>query len=434
MRKNLIILVLALWSLVVSGIGASSNISLDDALSLAQKNNLGLKTNAIDLNSAKRDVDTSWNLFVPSIDVTLANTGTNDVFKNKTALSNTPIAKIGMSLVLNPAVEQQIKSYDLGFQVQSVTLAQAEAELERNVTKLFYYLIMEEKNLGLQQANMELSKKQYDKVQDQFGQGFASDLELLNAQLSYERLRPAIQQEQNTFRKSMLSFKVLLGVPLDEEIKLDGTVPDLIKELEVQSLKDYLSRSFSLTLLDLNIENLKNTKILTSSQSFMPSVSLNASYTLGSLGFSNMDTTWYDSASYTFAVSIPLDDYIPNSRTKVSLAKLQDNIDKLQLSRMQAQQQLEMSVINQVQNLNMLSSQAELAQQSLDVTQKVLDMTTYQYENGYVAYLSVEEAQNNLLSAQQGLLGVQYQYISSLIDLIYDLNIQHEQTAKELLK
>jgi hypothetical protein len=44
-----------------------------------------------------------------------------------------------------------------------------------------------------------------------------------------------------------------------------------------------------------------------------------------------------------------------------------------------------------------------------------------------------EEAQNNLLGARQQVLALQFQYISSLIDLIYDFNIQHEYRTKELM-
>jgi hypothetical protein len=37
--------------------------------------------------------------------------------------------------------------------------------------------------------------------------------------------------------------------------------------------------------------------------------------------------------------------------------------------------------------------------------------------------VGLEESRNNLMRAKQGVLGVQYQYISALIDLLYDLNI-----------
>jgi outer membrane protein TolC len=136
---------------------------------------------------------------------------------------------------------------------------------------------------------------------------------------------------------------------------------------------------------------------------------------------------------YSIGVRIPLDGLLPNSRTKVGLAKLDDSLQKLALQRQQAVRQLEVSVVGQVQNLNMLASQAELANKSLELTEKVYMMNLIQYESGYITRVALEEAQNNLLGARQQVLALQFQYISSLIDLIYDLNIQHEYRTKELM-
>jgi outer membrane protein TolC len=439
----------ALLLLLFFPLSALSAITLDEALQAGRANNLSLTSTAIDVNAAKRDVDTSWNLFIPSLSLSLSNAGGGPVFNAATTSYTNPLtgvtadipmgsmnrglsASLSVSLTLNPAVKNQMDSYQLGYQIQQVTYEQAKAEVERTITKLFYYLLMEEQNIGVQQANLELAQKQYEEVQLKFEQGFASELEVLSSQLAAERLKPSLQQAKNQYASNLLSLKAMLGMELDQELVVEGEIPSLIKELEVQDLKEYLEKSYSIALLDLNIAQLKTTKELNSKQALLPSLSLSGSYDL-SFWNDSYSNDFSDSASYSIGVRIPLDGFIPNSRTKVGLAKLDDSVQKLALQRQQAVKQLEVSVVGQVQSLNMLASQAELATQSLELTEKVYIMNHIQYESGYIGRVALEEAQNNLLGARQQVLALQFQYVSSLIDLIYDLNIQHEYRTKELI-
>jgi outer membrane protein TolC len=59
-------------------------------------------------------------------------------------------------------------------------------------------------------------------------------------------------------------------------------------------------------------------------------------------------------------------------------------------------------------------------------------MTMAQYEGGYTGYLEVEKIQGDLLKAQQNMLGLHYQYVTALVDLMYDLNIDTNTLSKEL--
>jgi len=444
-KKALILAALSL--LLLFSLTALPAITLEEALQMGRTNNLSLASTSIDVNAAKRDVDTSWNLFIPTLSLSLSNAGGGPVFNAATTAvtvggvtMNVPIgsmnrglsASLSVSLTLNPAVKSQMDSYQIAYQIQQVTYEQAKAEVERAITKLFYYLLMEEQNIGVQQANLELAQKQYEEVKTKYEQGFASELEVLSSQLSVERLKPSLQQAKNQYASNLLSLKAMLGMSLDQELTVEGEIPSLIKELEVQQLAEYLQKSYSIALLDLNMAQLRTTMELNSKQALFPSLTFGGSYDL-SFWSDSYSNDISDSASYSIGVRIPLDGFIPNSRTKVGLAKLDDSLAKLALQRQQAVRQLEVSVVGQVQNLNMLASQAELATQSLELTEKVYVMNHIQYESGYIGRVALEEAQNNLLGARQQVLALQFQYVSSLIDLIYDLNIQHEYRAKELI-
>ena len=433
-KKALILAALSL--LLLFSLTALPAITLEEALQMGRTNNLSLASTSIDVNAAKRDVDTSWNLFIPTLSLSLSNAGTSPVFKAAPGASAKNMGlglSLSATLTLNPAVKSQMDSYQIAYQIQQVTYEQAKAEVERAITKLFYYLLMEEQNIGVQQANLELAQKQYEEVKTKYEQGFASELEVLSSQLSVERLKPSLQQAKNQYASNLLSLKAMLGMSLDQELAVEGEIPSLIKELEVQQLAEYLQKSYSIALLDLNMAQLATSQKQSKEQALFPTIMIKGTYDMSLWSELNPINDFSDSTTYTVAISIPLDGFIPNSRTKVGLAKLDDSLAKLALQRQQAVRQLEVSVVGQVQNLNMLASQAELANQSLELTEKVYVMNHIQYESGYIGRVALEEAQNNLLGARQQVLALQFQYVSSLIDLIYDLNIQHEYRAKELI-
>jgi outer membrane protein TolC len=429
--------ILLLYILLIVGVfnlGASS-LTLDDALERARMHNLSLQGNAIDVNAAKRDIDTSWNLFLPNFNLSLSHSGTGPVFNAaERTVPGVPVPVpatfgdtglslgLNMQFTLNMAVKEQLESYHLGYQIQQVTYEQAKAEIQRNVTKLFYYLLMEKQNIEVQEANLELARQQWEEMKEKFEQGFASEIEVLTSELSYEQMKPPLQQSKNQYEANLLSLKALVGMDLSEPLEVEGEIPALMEHLEVAALQEYLAKSYSITLLDLNLAQIEKQKELNRKQAFTPSLSLQGNY--GISGWNdNYSNTFSDSFSYSVSVALPLDGFIPNSRTQVGLASLDDSLDKLALQRQQALQQMEVSVISQVQNLNMLALQADLAEQSLAVSERLYEAQVIQYDSGYLDFVGLEESRNNLMRAKQGVLGVQYQYISALIDLLYDLNI-----------
>jgi outer membrane protein TolC len=426
-RKLLLLLVLLIVGIFSLG---ANPLTLDDALERARVHNLSLQSNAIDVNAAKRDVDTSWNLFLPSLSLSLSHSGSGPVFEPAMGFSG-PASfgdtgldlALSMQFTLNAAVKEQLESYNLGYQIQKVTYEQAKAEVQRNVTQLFYYLLMEKQNIEVQEANLELARQQWEDVKKKYEEGFASEVELLTSELSYEQMKPPLQQSRNQYESNLLSLKALLGMDLSEPLELEGEIPSLMKNLEVAELKEYLAKSYSITLLDLNLAQIEKQKELNRKQAFTPSLSLQGKYDVSAWNdlYSN---SFSDSFSYSVSVVLPLDGFIPNSRTQVGLASMEDSLNKLALQRKQALRQMEARVISQVQNLNMLSLQADLAEQSIAVSERLYEAQEIQYNSGYLDFVTLEGARNNLMRAKQGLLGVQYQYISALIDLFYDLNIQ----------
>ena len=431
-------LTLLLFSICVLGqLGATPlTLTLPDALSVAKQQNLSLQVQDIDLQMAKRDVDTSWNLFLPSINLSLSHGGNSSVFSPASVQNPAVISGLAAALQvefpLNLAVKDQLESYDLAYSVQQVTYRQAESEIERAVTKLFYYLIAEQKNLELQYQNLELSRKQYASVVAQYESGYIPELEMLSSELKVQQLLPALQKSEHAYNQQLLAFKTLLGIELETEITLDGELPDWKLTQSTEELINRLDTTRSMQLFDLNAASLKAGKAAKRKAELTPTLMISGGYTINTDALSVSPTTpaiggWSDTARYSVSLIIPLDAHIPDSAAKVGLAEMDDSLRKLLLEKQQARIQQEQSLITQIQTIENIIQQIQLAQRNIDLAKQVYGMYQAQYEAGYADILSVDSAQQDVFSAEQNLVYLEYQYASALVDLAYDVQLEVHQ-------
>jgi len=431
MLKKLFIIAL-LVSLSVF-LWAEETLTLEQALQKAVENNLSLASASIDVAGAGRDMDTAWNLFLPSLNLSISTSGMTPVFQAPTVTGLTgPVAvsasnqglSVGLSasFQLNPAVKDQLEAYAVAYQIQSVTYQQAKAEIDKSVRQLFYYLLMQEENIAVQERNLDLAQQRYDETQKKFEAGYASETEVLSSQLAAQQLKPALQQAKNEYQSNLLSFKALIGVPVEAELALQGEIPSLIGEVDLGEIDALIQSTYTVQLLGMNLKQLQVNRELNRKQAFYPTLSVSGNYGL-SLWNEQYSNTLSDSFTYQVALSIPLDGHIPDSRVDVGMQKVDESIRKLALQRDLTIQQMGVQFATQLQAIQMFTLQLDLARQSLELTRQLYDMQLTQYETGYISVIDLEESQNNLLSAQVNILSLQYQYINALIELASILNI-----------
>ncbi|MBN2860110.1 MAG: TolC family protein [Sphaerochaetaceae bacterium] len=432
---------IALLVLLSVFLWAGETLTLEQALQKADENNLSLASASIDVAGAERDMDTAWNLFLPSLNLSISTSGMTPVFQapETTTMSwngttfvpatvEIPASNQGLSLglsasfQLNPAVKDQLEAYAVAYQIERVTYQQAKAEIDKSVTQLFYYLLMQKENIAVQERNLDLAQQRYDETLKKFESGFASETEVLSSQLAAQQLKPALQQAKNEYQSNLLSFKALIGVPVEAELSLQGEIPALIGEVDLGEIDSLVQSTYTVQLLGMNLKQLQVNRELSRKQAFYPTLSVSGNYGL-SLWSEQYSNTFSDSLTYQVALSIPLDGHIPDSRGDVGMQKIDESIRKLALQRELTIEQMGVQFATQLQAIQMFTLQLDLARQSLALTQQLYDMQLTQYETGYISVIDLEEAQNNLLSAQVNILSLQYQYINALIELASILNI-----------
>jgi len=407
------------------------SLNVDEAAEMAVKNNLSLKSSAIDVRIKERKKDLAWNVFIPAIDASADLSNTRQLFSAPLA-SYDPIwtlnPKLSMTLPLNIAagtgIIQTIIDYDAG----ELSYRDARKQLERDVRKQFYNMIALAANIDLKKVNIEIAEKRYDQSRENYNNGLISELEMLQSQVTVENMKPELNALNTQFENGLMNFKFLSGIPLDTEVFLMGDLNNIrFYEMDREELiKSYSAGRMDTLQLNKAIESLENTKRATSQLNKTPNLTLYSIWQTSvtdPLGGDSWDTdSWSDSFVLGLQISFPLDDFIPNSRTDVSLKEMEDSIEKLEIQRQQLYEAASMEITNLVMNLDNSYRTIETYELNVTLAQKSFDLTTEAYNLGTRELLDVETAQESLLAASQSILFEKINYISNLFDLQYAIN------------
>ena len=196
-------------------------LSLEDAVKSALKNNVSVKQSEISLDAKKRESDYSWNSISPSI------SGTGRYSKNIPSSSSDDKASlsagISLSATLSPSVYTSAKNAELSYSQQQLSYQNDLRSVELDVRKNYYSLLYKIEEISLKEKSLETSKNQYESNLAKYKRGTLSRLDVLSAQVSYQNDQLELKSLNAEMENSIASFKRLVGLPQETKISLSGS-------------------------------------------------------------------------------------------------------------------------------------------------------------------------------------------------------------------
>ena len=399
-------------------------ITIDDAVNLALQNNLEIKQSKMDLDLLSKKNQYSWNSVSPSISASGGFNGNTPLGDGDTSFSYS----LGASLNLNltPALRTTMKKALLDYQSGQASLETTKRKIELSVRKTFYSLIYFNDNLEIQQRSLETAKQTYEANQVKYRQGRLAELQLLNSQYNYEKKIPDVENLKRNYQSNIDSFKLLLGLALEDEITLEGKLDEAVSvhfdETILQTSLNSIEENAQIKALKQQIISTENTIQATKLSSYAPTVSFSVSEnTNGSSKENPMSGkgAWEPSStlSYGVTVRVPLDGYFPWSSGKLNIASSEENLQKLKMNLEQARTQTTLAVKNSYNTILQALTQLELLEKNVELTQKTYDMSKNAYNMGSVDLLSLQQAEDNLYSARYNVQNQKYTILTSILTL-----------------
>ncbi|MFP3089621.1 TolC family protein [Treponema sp. TIM-1] len=413
-------------------------ISPDEAVELAVKNNLGLESVRIGTGTQKRASDLSWNQFIPSI--TLGGSVSRDNKASTTTIPALPpivvenprwhiAGSVQASLNLNAAMFERLRTLRLNYEGGLIGYEKARAQLERDVRKAYYQILLIQENIALLRQSYAAAERQVTMAQANYRAGLVPELTVLQARVSMENLKPTIDQAEHGLNLNMVSLANYLGLPLDTRFELIPVENDTVFiPLDTAKLiskaasgkPDILELKHQL----LTLESSRRAQILSLTPSLTLSWNSNQIFIQDPWkdDWGNKDF-WQQSGSLTLSLGVQLHSLIPFSTNFQAIKDLDDSIKSAHIGLAQAIRGTELEIYSTVMSLEQARSTVEALTLTVDLAERTYRLTEEAYQAGLREVLEVQNAELELRRARIGVLEQNFNYLQGLIDLEYAMGV-----------
>jgi outer membrane protein TolC len=410
-------------------------ITADEAVELAVENNLSLESARVDLDTKKRASDLVWNQFLPEFDLrgTLSRS-------NKAATQGIPPLAIELprwavngnfsaNLTFSFALVQGIRKIKGDYQTGLLSYAKARSQMERDVRKAYYDILLAQENIDLLQSSFVNAERQVAMAQANYNNGLAPQLTLFQAQVSRDTMKPTIDQAENGLKLAMANFAMSLGLDYNTRFELVPVEnePDYAS-LDVQELiKRAVNGRPDILELRQTLAAAGYGRKAQALQLYTPALIFAWNYSPFMMG--PWDNNWFegdnwnDQGSFSITLNMSLNSLLPFTKQGQSLKDTDNALRSLNIGLAQAVRGTEIEVYNTVLALERSKTQAETQAETVALAEQTYRLTENAYRAGLQDLLQVQSADLSRRQAQVQMLEQQFSYRKGLIDLEYFIGV-----------
>lgn len=385
-------------------------LTIEDAVQLAKENNISIKTAENTLNNLDLKSKYSWNSVSPTANL-------NGNFSDNLESDSASFSLSGsVNLNLKTNLYSEIKGAKLNYEKGLLTYKEAVRQIELSARKSFYNLIYQQENLVLQNRSLETSKTQYLNNEEKFKNGKISELDAFTSRVNYEAKKPVVESAEINFQNDLATFKQILGIPQKTEIELKGSLDEILnlKEISFDLLPKVEEPAPNVKSAEYDVEIAKNSLLDSRFSAYAPSIS--GTYSYGKSKNSNQDD-WSTTNQLSVGVSVPLDGILPWSTRAVTVKTNANALDTAEKKLEDAKTTVAVQTESYIRKINQAVKQIDSLKATEELANQTYQMTLTAYNYGKTDFLSLQNANDSVLSAGVNLKNQAYTLISTILDL-----------------
>jgi outer membrane protein TolC len=316
----------------------------------------------------------------------------------------------------------EISGLDIELAVESAR--SSKINMVNSVRKTFYGSLLAKEALNVLQESYNNAILNYEHINQKFKQGVVSEFDLVRADVNAKNIKPNVIQAQNAYNLATLSLKALIGIDMEQEIAIEGSLLDYEKGLyaEVLRLDTSLVNNSDLKKFDIQQEQLQKSLELYKRQ-YLPTIAVTGNYMYMSMNndFRFGDYKWNPYSTVGLSISIPIFDGLKKSndirQTKVSL-------EQMKWQREDIARNLKLAVNNNINNMTNYVEQVISTRDVVAQAQKGYEISKKLYDTGMGTLLDLNTAQLGLTQASLAYAQAIYSFLESKADLDKTLGIE----------
>ncbi len=434
---------------------ARYELSLNQAIELARKNNDNYKNALLEKDLAKQTVNEVLSTGLPQINgqvqavhnpvvatLALPDFISPAVYGNLVAYGlvdptnpNTPPpptrilpAQFGVKNSLTASVSASWLLFDGGYlmgvkaskeyvKLSSLNAKQAEIELDLSVKKAYYSIMLLKASETAINQNVVLLEKTANEINATLKVGFAERIDADRIKLALSNVKIQAGKVQDQLNVAQQYLKLLLAVEPNATVVLTDDLekinPDAL--MPVMALNDFSER-IEMKLLDQQ-KKLNTLDRRRWQYGYAPSLVAFGSYQQNSFGntFGDLGNQWFEGSAVGATLSIPLFDGLKKSamiqKTRINERKIQNGKNLLQRS-------IEIERLNARNAFLRAKQNYDLQTENEKLAQDIYNRANIRYREGLGSSLEITSAQTDLLNAQNNKLAAMYDLLIAEAEFI----------------
>lgn len=396
--------------------------TLDKAVDYALESNIEIEQLQVEFEKSQAQVGEALSAFYPSINAR----------GGYTYITNIPVLEFegmlmpmgqsenySLSISLQQVIFSWGKIYNaykisgIGKKITELNLVRKKQEVRYSVTDAFYGLLVLEEMVQLSKESLAQLKRHERAVETRYKAGLVPQFELLRAQVQVANLKPQVIEAEHGLKLAKEGFKMLLGMPLNNEFEVTGELKMADHAFNIEELIDYALNN------RIELKNLKDVeKIAKLSQSIarranLPTFVGGATYDYTKpFGFAGNE--WGSNIIFNLGFEWPLFTGFKNlyQYKQAALAVKEAGL---------AFDNLEKAITLEVKKayLNILAANELIvtAQENVGQAEKAFEIINTRYKNGLATNLEYMDAQLALMQAKTNCLAALKNYYTSKAEI-----------------
>ena len=320
--------------------------------------------------------------------------------------------------VVNAQLWQNLKLSALDVELAVEKARSSRLDMVEQVTNAYYGVLLAKESHALFQRvydnaveNNEIVKKKYDV-------GSVSEYDMVSSNVSVQNALPNVIESEYAVVLALWHLKALLGIDLDKNIDVAGSLMDYTSVLDKSYDISQLSLENNTTLKQLDMqEEMLQKAVKIQKLANVPSLSINAAYlytALGNDGKFFKKEAWNPYSYAGLQLNIPI---FAGSKRRAATREAQLNLSSLQLQRENAERQLRVGIIQYLNNMQSSVKKYYASAATVGQAQRSYDIAVKRYDVGRGTLVDIDNSQVALTQAELSRNQSIYNFLTAKVSL-----------------
>ncbi len=384
---------------ITVGLQGAEQMTLEDCISLAEKQNATLITTRYDLDNSRIDTKDAYGVLYPGASLS-AGTGTGGSAMIPDGSGSSSIGVSVNQALYTPGLLPGLKSVKINEKNAEIDVEAVRDQIRTAVSSDFYRILSSQAVISVYRENIQVSEENIRKIRTMYELGTRTESDVLKSEVQKGDFEAALITELQSLNSLKRSLNVSMGRQPDEELELaEDSVTDIVLPDQETAVAKLRKENTSLRKLE-GQKAVSTLQLKAAKEGYFPTIG-------GSYSYSDSKSGSFVTKSSSVGLSLSLN-LFDRFQTSHSIQKGKILVRQLDVKYDDTVRQLEGQLADLYTQYNTYTELIRINEIKLESSKRDLDIVTQQYQIGSSTILDQMNAQLSVLDAQSSLVKQKY--------------------------